>query len=273
MYKDVKEVIDLMVSGNSTIWLIILAVFVIWMYKEIRNKYLKDYDFETSRIDKILEVYGSLEIIIAKKLKYSDNEIEEEMYKLFSMNYAYLSRDLYRNWKQYYLNPEQEKLETILEKIRSEISELNYEQANRIDINKKDIIEYYMRSLKPFITPMMITTLTIILLFAVLMLVFYVMNPQNLWYRKVDLVLATFTGYLSLLFLYVFINLLLEKRIVHGLKNWFITSITLIGIGLVVTVKYTAIIFLPWLIYYMFVYFSKFQIKNDKSNTKNMTIT
>lgn len=77
MYKDLKEIIDLLLAGNKTIYIIIALFIMIWIFKEVRIRYLKDLDFEISRIDQALKVYGELEI---KIMKYLDNENDKEIH-------------------------------------------------------------------------------------------------------------------------------------------------------------------------------------------------
>lgn len=262
MYKDLKEIIDLLLAGNKTIYIIIALFIMIWIFKEVRIRYLKDLDFEISRIDQALKVYGELEI---KIMKYLDNENDKEIHtsllESISLSYSYLSRKLYRKCKNYLEDMNKNNLEQLLILLRKEIDSMNYEQNNRIDIEKKEMITYFTNILKPFFIPVVITFMTLLLVLLVSLFGLSMSNPTLEWYKKLWIASTFGSGYLFLLFVYVFISILTSKKFKNEWLNWIYVLVTLVLIVFIFYFEFLSIFYFIFLIYFVFFKFPKMMIR------------
>ncbi|KOR90366.1 hypothetical protein [Paenibacillus solani] len=245
-------------AGNQTIYIIIALLVLVWIFKEVRTRYLKDLDFEISRIDQILKVYGELEIKIIKCLENeSDKEKHISLLETISLSYSYLSRKLYHKCKDYLEDMSKNNLEQLLRILRKEIDSMNYEQNNRIDIEKKEMITYFANILKPFFIPVAITFMTLLLVIIASLFGLSMSNPALEWHMKLWVASTFGSGFLFLLFAYVFVSILTNKKFKNKWVNWIYILVTLMLFILIFYIDYLSIFCFVFLIYFLFFRFPK----------------
>ncbi|WP_431087673.1 hypothetical protein [Paenibacillus sp. 8b26] len=258
MYKDIKDLIELLASGSTTVLAIIIAFVGFWIFKEVRTRYIRDMDFGVTRIDQILKAYGEIEYSIKKYLKNRANEdLQNTVLEKISLSYAYFSRELYKKAAKYMTDLKEEDLEVFLMELNKEVDELNYEQNKRIDIQKKELIIYYLNILKHFGIPIIVTVMTLLILLVSVMLVFALGDSQITVRSKVWLISICCAVSFYFLYLNILVDLWIEKRFKNSVVNWISVVAMILLVGISAFSPYLTVIYTVGLVYFMFAKLTK----------------
>lgn len=257
MYKDMREIIELILSGDSSILTILLVLLLVWLFKEIRMRYVRDIDLETIRIEQILKVCGELELKIIRQLEYDNKESRDSLLNSISTSYSFLSRELFKKCVSCYDNRSKSELESLLIILREEISSMNYEISKRTDIKKKDVIEYYINILNQFFIPAVITFGTLLLLMLIIVFVTTMNNPEVGWFNKLWISAQLGSSFILFFFIYVLFSMWIDKKLKNKLKNWIYIILVFLVFALTWHIPYFGIIYFCALLYFIFYKFPK----------------
>lgn len=258
-FADWDKFFSALLGGNQNVWVIILLLLIMWLFKEIRARYIQLTDAEPIRIDKTLEIYGKVEFHLT-----SDEVTDRQAEEYISGHYSYFSRELFNLWEIYKKNKSSEEKEYFILKLKEEISSLQLEQSTRMDLLKKDIISYFIRFLQSFFMPAFITFITIMIMISVLFFSINLVDVDIAWYDRAISIVTFFNSCLFLLFSIVLSQIIMEKRFKHSVRYWI--QLALIGIGFIIniTVPYFSIIYAFVLPLFMFKQVKKMVLSSEE---------
>lgn len=260
--KEIIELVDLLLRGNTKFWYVIFLFVTLWLFKEIRSRYIKEYDFEISRLDKVIEVYGLIEMNIITYLKYYDEEASKSLFEKMSASYPYISDNLYSKWANFIEEPSRHKLEKYLYDLRKETAYLKREQETRIPMVKKNIFMYCISHIKTFFMPAYIT-LIVLLILLMLVVSFFITTDEKLnIYEKLNIFSIGFGILIFLILVYFVGQLILDKKFKHTLPNWTLLLGLLASLIVLIVLKLT-FIFLILYFLYMIYFASKLVIRTE----------
>ncbi|MBW7474726.1 hypothetical protein K0T92_08205 [Paenibacillus oenotherae] len=229
-----KILIDLFMNSKIEVLFWTLFIWVIlWVFKEIRTKYIKDGEAANDEIRKLLEVYGQLELVIDRYRNDQSDENRQRMSEEMANAYPYISRKLFKKWTvvkeaSYRID----ETNAFQEALTKEIAQHKYEQSNRSPIFRGEgtmgNFEYFMGNFKSFITPMILTFFALMMALSVFLLLHFIYDTDNDWRNKVWIFFNVFN---FVLFLIVFIQSMehiFDKHYRHSLWNWNVTLLFII---------------------------------------------
>ncbi|WP_041719200.1 hypothetical protein [Alkaliphilus oremlandii] len=248
---------ELIISGNSIPWIILVVLTSLWLFKEIRIFHLKNMDIEIERRGQVLKVYGNLEFNILRYLETEEKEILNSLHEAISNSYSFLSRNIFKKCEEYYNNRSKDKLEELLVLLREEISSIHHEQSEKIDAGKKYAIDYYMQYLDSFFIPGVMTVVAIVQTLFGIYLGLEMIHPQIEWYQKLWTILRFISANVLILLAYSLLNVISNKNLEIELKNWFYIIFAIVSFFLTLYMDYLSIIYFAFLIYFVFFKFKK----------------
>lgn len=228
-----KELYNFFISGdqeNATYLLFILLT--IWLFKEMRSRYIQFDDSKAARFDKTLEIYGTLEVSIVLYLKEQNETTSKNLYECISKSYSALSRNIHKLVSGFLETHEDKTLIEILKELRKESSELKYEQSRKTYQlnNTEDFLGYYWSHFKTFFVPVFLTLVTVVLLLFSIVFSYNFMKPEMSWMTRINLLSLIFSGGFLLFFVMTMLDMLIAKKIKHSWKNW----LTITGVIMIV---------------------------------------
>ncbi|QDS35519.1 hypothetical protein [Brevibacillus brevis] len=228
-----KELYNFFMKGDqekATYLLIILVT--IWLFKEMRSRYIQFDDSKTARFDKTLEIYGALEVSIVLYLKEQNETTAKNLYECISRSYSALSRNIHKLVSSFLETHEVDKLIEILVELRKESSELKYEQSRKTYQlnNTEDYLGYYWNHFKTFFVPVFLTFVTVVVILFSFVFSYNFLKPEISWMTRINLFALIFSGAFLLFFVMTMLDMLMAKRFKHSWKNWLI----IIGIIMIV---------------------------------------
>ncbi|MGG0794555.1 hypothetical protein ABE137_11180 [Brevibacillus laterosporus] len=228
-----KEVFNFLKNGDhETATYLVLVLIAIWLFKEIRIRYIHLDDAKEVRLDKTLEAYGALEISILMFLKEQNETTSKNLYESIIKSYSLVSSKLHKLLANYLDFNEDNKLREILKELRIETVNLKNEQSKLVNksSNSQEHIQYYGGYLKTFIFPLGLTLFTLAIILYSIPFLYEFMRPENSWISRIH----QFSIIISVIFLilfgsFVFDNLL-ENKIKHSWKNWLVIGGFIVGV-------------------------------------------
>ncbi|NLE03509.1 MAG: hypothetical protein GX638_01730, partial [Crenarchaeota archaeon] len=205
-------------------------VFIIWVYKEIRLHLIENEKDNADRINKALEIYGRLILMINHHLNDNDQRqlLNDELYKTL----PYLPKDLV---DLVYDASNKENLQQLLEELRKEvksIKSLQYDIVSSGGNGKYDHLEFIYKSCKKlklgsFFIPLLVIYL--ILVFASYLINFSNIVQKAEGFHQYSLIFG-FSSSIVKLFIVIpdVVTRIMQKKLVSNAFNWFILVLLLI---------------------------------------------
>lgn len=263
-YTDINGIMELIMSGNSMPWIVLIILISLWLFKEIRSSHLKNMDIEIERREQVLKVYGNLEFNILRYLETEEKEILNSLYEAISNSYSFLSKNIFKKCEEYYNDRSKDKLEELLVLLREEISSIHHEHSEKVDVGKKYAIDYYMQYLDSFFIPGVMTVVAIVqILFSIFYLGIKTIHPQIEWYQKLWTILRFISANILILWAYALVNIISNKKLKIELKNWIYIIFTIVLFSLTFYIDYFSKIYFAFLIYFVFFKFKKMIKRRD----------
>lgn len=218
-----KELYSFFLRGDEekAIYLLIILL-AIWLFKEIRNRYLQTEDSKVARFDIILEAYGSLEVSIVLYLKEQNETNAKNLYENISKSYPAFSRNIHKLVTGFLETHEDDKLNEILHELRKELSELKYEQSQKSYQlhHARGYLGYFWSHFKTFCVPIFITLVTVVVILFAILFLYDFLTPEQSWMTRINLLALIFSSGFLFVFAVTFVDLLMAKKLTHGWKSW-----------------------------------------------------
>ncbi|MFD0682422.1 MULTISPECIES: hypothetical protein [unclassified Paenibacillus] len=259
-----KILAELFINGKvETMYILIFVIVILWLFKEVRARYIKDDETTINRIDKSLESLGVLEGSMIKYLDSSTDENKKLVKEAISKSYSHLPQRLYKDASLIMDDLKRDKIKSFLGEIRKEVTRYKLVQEKKFPIffgeSASDIVNYYWHYFRTFFIPFTMTYAHLMLIFLVIYVMAYWNQPSVQWQDKISFTLNSVSVMvLIILFITVF-DIILEKKFNHSLWIWLLVTTFLVGFYLMVIsqIWYISIILLLYCIFFIFFVFPK----------------
>jgi len=192
----------------------ILLFILIWIYKELRNKYIENQKYDAKRTDEAIALYSELELEIHK---YLERRTEDYflLYEKISKVNSHLPIKIYSLAKKCKVETEESRRISLLENLRIEINnEIDFLKDNQMDSvtrRNESLIDktkqFTHNTLKPFVVPIIDLYLIIVILLVLVLVIsfFLTLDTFEKQIFMISLTLAFITYVMSIYLVNVYV--------------------------------------------------------------------
>lgn len=218
--------------------IIVLLLFTIWMYKEVRIIFVENNKNDILKINKALEMYSELDFELSRYKrvgKVAENyiQLEEKITRIISVIPLGIFMKI-NSWTDSGSGPKSDLLKEIHKDIRGEIERLKLLQSDVVTYKEPEGLtglmgNYYKTKLAPFIIPLFFTIGNLVFLFFLIGLVAIILSNQNTLSFKILSISMVFSLIIYTLIIDLIVSLvIIKKRFIHSVLNWSLFAVFLI---------------------------------------------